>query len=56
MNAVFDPKKTCNVNVDGHLVREAKPQAWNNENRNAIEARHRWVEENGLLSDHFRMF
>lgn len=36
-------------------VREAKAKAWYDENREAIEARHRWVEENGLLSDHFRM-
>ncbi|MBC7905890.1 MAG: type II toxin-antitoxin system CcdA family antitoxin [Rhodospirillaceae bacterium] len=26
------------------------------ENKDAIAAKHRWVEENGLLSDHFRMF
>lgn len=37
-------------------VREAKAKAWYEENKAAIDARHRWVEENGLLSDHFRMF
>lgn len=37
-------------------VREATAQAWYEENKDAIDARHRWVEENGLLSDHFRMF
>lgn len=37
-------------------VREAKAKAWAEENKDAIAARHRWVEENGLLSDHFRMF
>lgn len=38
------------------LVHEAKAQAWYEENKAAIEARHQWVEQNGLLSDHFRMF
>lgn len=37
-------------------VREAKARAWAEENKEAIAARHHWVEENGLLSDHFRMF
>ncbi|MGE5516406.1 MAG: type II toxin-antitoxin system CcdA family antitoxin [Bacteroidota bacterium] len=37
-------------------VREAKAKAWYEENKAAIDARYRWVEENGLLSDHFRMF
>jgi antitoxin CcdA len=37
-------------------VREAKAAAWAEENKAAIEARRLWVERNGLLSDHFRMF
>jgi len=37
-------------------VREAKARAWYEENKEAVDAMHRWVEENGLLSDHFRLF
>ena len=37
-------------------VREAKTKVWIDENKDAMAAMHHWVEENGLLSDHFRMF
>ncbi|MBC7952445.1 MAG: type II toxin-antitoxin system CcdA family antitoxin [Rhodospirillaceae bacterium] len=37
-------------------IREAKTKAWVEENKDAMLAMHQWVEENGLLSDHFRMF
>lgn len=37
-------------------VREARAKAWAEENREAIEARNRWVEEKGLWSDGLRMF
>ncbi len=38
------------------LVREARARDWAEENREAIEARHRWVAENGLWSDRLRQF
>lgn len=37
-------------------VREAKAKAWTEENREAIESQARWIEKNGLLSDHYRFF
>lgn len=37
-------------------VRKAKGEAWLAENREAIEANNRWVEENGLPLANFRMF
>ncbi|RAU23676.1 acetoacetyl-CoA synthase [Paramagnetospirillum kuznetsovii] len=40
----------------GEAVRAAKAKDWSEENREAIEARHRWVEENGLWSDGLRLF
>ncbi|MGE5477646.1 MAG: type II toxin-antitoxin system CcdA family antitoxin [Bacteroidales bacterium] len=37
-------------------VREARAQAWVEENREAIESQNRWLEKNGLWSDGLRMF
>lgn len=37
-------------------VRKAKEEAWLEENREAIEANNRWVEENGLPLAKYRMF
>ena len=37
-------------------VRKAKGEAWLKENRAAIEANNRWVEENGLPLAKYRMF
>lgn len=37
-------------------VRKAKGEAWLAENREAIEANNRWVEENGLPLAKYRMF
>lgn len=37
-------------------VRERRAQAWAEENREAIEARRAWVEQNGLWSDGLRQF
>lgn len=38
------------------LVREAKAQAWREENKEAIESHNRHVEKHGLWSDGLRMF
>lgn len=38
------------------LVRQAKAKQWAEENREAIESQNRWIEKNGLLSDHYRFF
>lgn len=38
------------------LVREAKARQWAEENKDAIESQARWIEKNGLLSDHYRFF
>jgi antitoxin CcdA len=37
-------------------VRHQRGRAWVEENREAIEARNRWVGENGLWSDGLRLF
>lgn len=37
-------------------VRKAKGETWLAENREAMEAWGRWVEENGLPLDEYRMF
>lgn len=37
-------------------VRKAKGEAWLEENREAIEANNRWVEENGLPLAKYRLF
>ena len=37
-------------------VREARAKAWYEENKEAIESQSRWIEKNGLLSDHYRFF
>ncbi|MEW9920634.1 type II toxin-antitoxin system CcdA family antitoxin [Marimonas sp. MJW-29] len=37
-------------------VRKAKAAVWLEENREAIEANNRWVEENGLPLANYRMF
>lgn len=38
------------------LVREARAKQWAEENREAIESQARWIEKNGLISDHYRFF
>ncbi|MDF3856623.1 type II toxin-antitoxin system CcdA family antitoxin [Paracoccus sp. P2] len=37
-------------------VREAKAEAWKRENAKAIEGVNRWVEENGLPLEKYRLF
>jgi antitoxin CcdA len=37
-------------------ARKAKGDAWLEENRAAIEASNRWVEENGIPLERYRMF
>lgn len=55
--------KALGVNVSqaaekgvSEAVRKAKAEAWLAENRDAIEANNRWVEENGLPLAKYRMF
>jgi antitoxin CcdA len=38
------------------LVRAAKAERWYEENREAVDAYNRWVEEHGLWSDGHRLF
>jgi antitoxin CcdA len=38
------------------LVRAAKAERWIEENREAIEAHNRWVRENGVFGDKYRLF
>lgn len=37
-------------------VKQAKQEAWIAENRAAMEANNRWVEENGVPLEEYRMF
>ncbi len=37
-------------------IREKRNRDWADENREAIDARRRWVEEHGLWSDGLRLF
>lgn len=39
-----------------HRIREAKAKAWAEENAEAIESHRRFIENHGMLSDHYRFF
>ena len=38
------------------LLREERARRWKEENRDAMEAFNRWVEEHGVFSDRLRQF
>jgi antitoxin CcdA len=38
------------------MNRQERARRWQEENRNAIEAHNRWVEEHGVFSDRLRQF
>jgi antitoxin CcdA len=38
------------------LLREERARRWKEENREAMEAFNRWVEEHGIFSDRLRQF
>ncbi|WP_370402765.1 type II toxin-antitoxin system CcdA family antitoxin [Sulfitobacter sp. JB4-11] len=61
--ALLKDAKALGVNVSqaaekglDEAVRQAKGEAWQRENAEAMEAWGKWVEENGLPLEKYRMF
>jgi antitoxin CcdA len=38
------------------MIRQERARRWQEENRDAIEAHNRWIEEHGVFSDRLRQF